>query len=227
MRTTVMHNRITRIGLLLASGATLTMAAGCASVVEEAAVPGSSGYSCSGVPDGVVCAPARQMYGLTEDADRINKADLEARGLATDGARDPDLVDAVPPPAGPRTGVVDAGALVGQPLTPPILVSAPAAGGAPAPEGALRIWIAPWRDEAGTLRAPGFLYADLGAAAGRSGEDNLLQTPEMIRAREEAARPPASAATPPGPRQPGPPPRASPAPPAGPPSGPRTFSVNS
>jgi conjugal transfer pilus assembly protein TraV len=203
----------------LTTGAALALLGGCASIVEEAAVPGNSGYSCSGVPDGVVCTPARQMYGLTEDADRINQADLQARGLATDGGPDPDQVAAAA--SGPRAGVVDAAALVGQPLTPPIAVSAPA-NGAPAPEGALRIWIAPWRDEAGTLRAPGFLYANLDAAHARPGDDNLLQTPEMIRAREEAERP-AQQSTPSGPPRPSTPPRASPAPP----DGPRTFSINS
>jgi conjugal transfer pilus assembly protein TraV len=210
----------------LIASALLSLTAGCASLVEEAAVPGSSGYSCSGVPDGVVCTPARQMYGLTEGADRINQVDLQARSLATDGSTAPAAAVAAPVAAGaagPRAGVVDAGALVGQPLTPPILVAAPG-GGAPAPDGALRIWIAPWRDDAGVLRAPGFLYADLGAAAARPGDDNLLQTPEMIRAREEAARPPSPpSAAPPGPQPPATPPRASPAPPAGP----RTFSVSS
>jgi conjugal transfer pilus assembly protein TraV len=213
---------------LIASATLLSLTAGCASLVEEAAVPGSSGYSCAGVPDGVVCTPARQMYGLTEDADRINQVDLQARSLATDGSAALAPASAVAAPvaasaAGPRAGVVDAGALVGQPLTPPILVAAPG-GGAPSPDGALRIWIAPWRDDAGVLRAPGFLYADLGAAGGRPGDENLLQTPEMIRARDAAARPPSPpAAAPPGPPSPATPPRASPAPPAGP----RTFSVSS
>lgn len=224
-----MHTPSPSRAALMTGVAALALLGGCASVIEEAAVPGSSGYSCSGVPDGVVCTPARQMYGLTDDADRINAVDLQARGLATDGAVDPDAdpdADPVADPValaagvGPRTGVVDAAAVVGQPLTPPIPVAAPG-GGAPAPDGALRIWIAPWRDEAGTLRAPGFLYADLSASGGGRRDDNLLQTPEMIRAREEAERPaPAPAIGPPGPSTP---PRASPAPPAGP----RTFSVNS
>lgn len=195
--------RQTLIPLSLSGAALCALLSGCSKI----AVPGESEFSCAGRPDGVVCASATDMHEMTASADKVHEADLAPAETDTTPDR-------------PREGRIDAAALrpaaaAPYPASPAALQ--PAAFGEPAPQaGQIRIWIAPWRDGNGDLRAPGYIWARLGAE-GR-GADNLLQTPEMIKARHEAAqsaRPEAGAVAPrpPSERRSAPPSRARASPP--------------
>lgn len=98
---------------------------------------GSSDYGCSGMPEGVRCQSAREVYTLTSE---------EASALALDS---PEHV-ALPP----------TGSVAGQgvhPELPPLDQSLPLR----TPARVLRIWIAPWEDDQGDLNHPGYLFTEI------------------------------------------------------------------
>jgi conjugal transfer pilus assembly protein TraV len=174
----------------------------------SAATPGASGYSCTGVPDGVVCTSTRDMHRLTGERDRVHEADLEALAAPGPQAGGAAAAAAGASPAraasaGPREGVIDSAALA--PV--PVAVFDPDALRARQPRTAepsvVRIWIAPWEDRNGDLRMPGHVFAEVRprrwALSSRPPHvtDNHLQTPAMIDARNSGATPGAAAPTPP------------------------------
>jgi conjugal transfer pilus assembly protein TraV len=174
----------------------------------SAATPGASGYSCTGVPDGVVCTSTRDMHGLTGERDRVHEADLEALAAPGPQAAGAPAASAGASPAraaapGPREGVIDAAAMA----PTPVAVFDPDAFRARQPRTAepsvVRIWIAPWEDRNGDLRMPGHVFAEVRprrwALSSRPPHvtDNHLQTPAMIDARHGGATPGAAAPTPP------------------------------
>lgn len=98
---------------------------------------GSSDYGCTGMPDGVRCQSAREVYAMTSD---------EAPGLGLDSAE--------------RIPVPLAGETAGQgvhPDLPPMDQSLPLR----TPPRVLRIWIAPWEDAQGDLNHPGYLFTEI------------------------------------------------------------------
>ena len=135
------------------------------------AVPGSSTYSC-GLPEGVTCTSARNVYKLTNSGLPVTAMpgqptalDPAAGGNPAPAATGPTAGPAVttgnlastlsPRPPLPTTGQVqtialrpeDAGAADIVPLRTPSRV--------------LRVWIAPWEDTAGRLHVPGYTYAEI------------------------------------------------------------------
>jgi conjugal transfer pilus assembly protein TraV len=173
----------------------------------SAATPGASGYSCTGVPDGVVCTSTRDMHGLTRERDRVHEADLEA--LAAPAPQAAGGVGTLAGPsaaraaAGPREGVIDAAALAPTPVAVFDADALRARQPRTAEPSVVRIWIAPWEDRNGDLRMPGHVFAEVRprrwALSSRLPHvtDNHLQTPAMIDARHGGATPGAAAPTPP------------------------------
>jgi conjugal transfer pilus assembly protein TraV len=133
------------------------------------AVPGSSTYGCGGLPEGVSCMSARDVYKLTDDGKPV---------IALPGQ--PTALDAAPAAAGPAAG------------SPAVMISRPPSASAtfprqplPAtgqvqtialrpedagaadivplrtPSRVLRVWIAPWEDTSGRLHVPGYTYAEI------------------------------------------------------------------
>lgn len=196
------------------------------------AVPGSSTYGCGGLPEGVSCMSAREVYKLTDDGKPVialpgqpTALDPAAGGSPGPTATSPTAGSAVPasnlastlsplPPL-PATGQMqpialrpeDAGAADIVPLRTPSRV--------------LRVWIAPWEDSAGRLHVPGYTYAEIeprrwsiGEAAATGGlqlkpltpPPSLAppETPPALQAREPELQD--AAAGPPRRRQPSPPP---------------------
>ncbi|MEM8759004.1 MAG: TraV family lipoprotein [Pseudomonadota bacterium] len=169
----------------------LAMALPGCETISETVVPGGATYSCSGRPEGVVCASTREIYARTGTTDHVHEEDLG-------GANGP--VEEVGTVAGesaaPREGRL---ALDGAAMAPVRFAPGPdAAVPMRTPPQLIRIWIAPWEDRSGRLRMPGHIFAEVtprgwqvgprkpGAAAGLPGA-NHLQTPEMI---EAASTPP-------------------------------------
>jgi conjugal transfer pilus assembly protein TraV len=180
------------------------------------AVPGSSEYSCAGRPEGVVCRSTRDIYALTEERDRVHEADLAqpvgdgAGGrpirVAADGVAAPGAAVGAPAAsaaavATPREGVIAMAPPAPVAVSDPIAFAAARAGGPRRLDArVVRIWIAPWQDQRGDLRMPGHVYAEVhprswsfGGEPPQAPASNLLMTPEMIRARETEATPPAGA----------------------------------
>ena len=130
------------------------------------AVPGTSTYSC-GLPEGVTCTSARNVYQLTNSGLPVTAMPgeptaLEAAAAASTGTATPAAAAATSPAAtAARPGSSpsdsgwqaialrpeDAGAARVLPLRTPAKV--------------LRVWIAPWEDDAGRLHVPGYTYAEI------------------------------------------------------------------
>lgn len=129
------------------------------------AVPGTSTYSC-GLPEGVTCTSARNVYQLTNSGLPVTAMPgqptaLEASAAASAGAAAPIAAPGPSPAAAPalpgqspsdgwQTIALrpeDAGAAAVLPLRTPAKV--------------LRVWIAPWEDDAGRLHVPGYTYAEI------------------------------------------------------------------
>jgi conjugal transfer pilus assembly protein TraV len=132
----------------------------------SAATPGASGYSCTGVPDGVVCTSTRAMHGLTGERDRVHEADLEALAAPGPQAGGAPAASAGASPAraaaaGPREGVIDAAALAPTPVAVFDAEAFRARQPRTAEPSVVRIWIAPWEDRNGDLRMPGHVFAEV------------------------------------------------------------------
>lgn len=104
---------------------------------------GKSNFSCpGGASDGVRCYSAREVYKMTDKTDSVRTKDGQVvaeaggtpEGLAAFGAQ------AANPVAVPS---------INQPLpirTQPVV---------------MRIWVAPWEDDAGDLHADGYIYTEI------------------------------------------------------------------
>ena len=104
---------------------------------------GQSNFSCpGGASDGVRCYSAREVYKMTDKTDSVRTKDGQVvaeaggtpEGLAAFGAQ------AANPVAVPS---------INQPLpirTQPVV---------------MRIWVAPWEDDAGDLHADGYIYTEI------------------------------------------------------------------
>ena len=191
------------------------------------AVPGTSSYGCGGLPEGVSCMSARDVYKLTDGGKPVIALPGQPTALdaapAAPTAGNSAATTSSPPSASatsprqplPATGQVqaialrpeDAGAADIVPLRTPSRV--------------LRIWIAPWEDTAGRLHVPGYTYAEIeprrwsiGEAAATGGlqlkpltqppPPALPATPPPLQAREPELQDAAAGA--PLRRQPSPPP---------------------
>ncbi|MEM8761279.1 MAG: TraV family lipoprotein, partial [Pseudomonadota bacterium] len=167
----------------------LAMALSGCETISETVVPGGASYSCSGRPEGVVCASTREIYARTETATQVHEEDLAE-------ANEPvEEMGAAPEESGldaaPREGrlALEGGALAPVRFAPGPDASVPMR----TPPKLIRIWIAPWEDRSGRLRMPGHIFAEVtprgwqvgphlpGAAQGLPSA-NHLQTPEMIEA---------------------------------------------
>lgn len=94
-----------------------------------------------GTTDGVSCHSAREIYRMTDRADSI-KAGKD--GAAIEGGKDGSAGAAYDPRQHPV-----AVPSIGQPLpirTQPVV---------------MRIWVAPWEDDAGDLHADGYIYTEI------------------------------------------------------------------
>ena len=171
------------------------------------AVPGSSTYGCGGLPEGVSCMSAREVYKLTDGGKPV--VALPGQPTALDAAPTAPDTPALAG-AGPMQTIAlrpgDAGAADIVPLRTPSRV--------------LRVWIAPWEDTSGRLHVPGYTYAEIeprrwsigeGAATGRLQLEPLTQpapptppeTPPALQAQEPELQD--AAVGPPRRRQPSPP----------------------
>ena len=124
------------------------------------AVPGTSTYSC-GLPEGVTCTSARNVYQLTNSGlpvtampgqpTALNKLPADAPAIAPTAPTPAALPGASPAASGWQAAIAlrpeDAGAAAALPLRTPAKV--------------LRVWIAPWEDDAGRLHVPGYTYAEI------------------------------------------------------------------
>jgi len=152
-----------RKALGLAAAAALTsMISGC-SMLQI----GSSDYGCKGMPDGVTCMSARDVYQLTEnenfrqivDEKNAQKAEAEKHGgHAPAPAVQPEVA------AGERY-------VVPRPARDPVPIRSQAT--------VMRVWVAPWESQAGDLNVPGFIYTEIEPRRWEVGTPSLRPPPSL------------------------------------------------
>lgn len=123
------------------------LVSGCSSILNV----GASEYACKGMPEGVSCMSAKDVYNATENESYQTKlqAEQEAAKVNSEGGKKPE-------------GVQDTRVLYAQ-----------GADNAPIPLRArnplpirtqavvMRIAVDPWEDENGDLYVPGFIYTEI------------------------------------------------------------------
>ena len=195
------------------------------------AVPGTETYSCGGLPIGVSCISARDTYKLTDHGKPV----VAVAGKETAFDQPPATDGTVPAPATPTPPAAAGTQLAALGLPEPGQVASialrPELAGAPdviplrTPSRVLRIWIAPWEDDAGRLHVPGYTYAEIEPRRWSIGQDEPEQrmhlqplpppgTIEPLRPGPQPSDPPlvpqevnGTGPTPPGHRNPPPLPR--------------------
>lgn len=114
--------------LMILSGALLL--SGCTSI-------GGDKYSCSGIPDGVQCMSARDVYSATNDGN-IPRSVKPGEEIAKSSSTGDSVIDNYVTPRLPNRPV---------PIRTPAQV--------------MRIWIAPWEDTNGDLIVTGYVYTEI------------------------------------------------------------------
>lgn len=118
---------------------------------------GSSEYGCKGMPDGVTCKSAREVYNMTENEDFRTQIDADNAKKAKDGDIDCPECEAkagtaAPEPQGPNFAAGEK-YVVPQPARNPLPIRTQAT--------VMRIWVAPWESESGDLNVPGYMYTEI------------------------------------------------------------------
>lgn len=145
------------LSLCLAS-ALLTSLSGCSSLLSI----GSSEYSCKGMPEGVKCMSAREVYAATEYSDHV------------DGRGDPlapKTQKNTPAPQKERTGTDSSGNPMPSPAPSadkPIPVRSAAK--------VMRVWIAPFEDEKGYLHAGQYGFVEIEGRKWSLGAEHTKQS---------------------------------------------------
>lgn len=135
-------------GVLGLAFALLTLQLGGCSFLQI----GESEYSCKGMPEGVTCMSARDVYQMTENENFRQQIE-----------RDQALTKAV------QEGDDDAQEMIRERATPSVasgeryVIPRPARDPVPIRTQAtvMRIWVAPWESAEGDLNVPGFIYTEI------------------------------------------------------------------
>ena len=174
----------------------LTVHLGLSGCAVFDAVSGSDSFGCAGMPEGVQCLSAREVYQATETTDTVRgggqrqeKTPVEPSGAS---------------PAGERIQGPAPALRVSNPL--PIRTQSQV----------MRVWIAPWEDAHGDLHAPGYVYTEVVPRRWSLGEPATATATQRIAPLQVQHRSEGTAT--PRPSRPAP---AEPARPSAPPSTPR------
>lgn len=125
--------------MLPALASACVLLSGCTSMFSV----GDSNYSCSGLPEGVRCMSARDVYAATEYADHVAPTDRETSSADTK-----------------LQGAKGEGRAADSHMRSPVLETEreiPVR----TPAKVMRVWIAPWEDESGTLHASEYLFKEI------------------------------------------------------------------
>ncbi len=101
---------------------------------------GQGDFSCPGGIEGVRCMSARQVYQATESSDTVKTISEDDK---SDDKKTPDS----------SSGQAHASQVAVPNIKQPIPIRTQAK--------VMRIWMAPWEDEAGDLHADGYLYTEI------------------------------------------------------------------
>lgn len=160
----------------LSMAAVTTVMAGCSFLQV-----GESEYSCKGMPDGVTCMSARDVYQLTENENF--RQEVELRQAAKDQAiKEGKSMDEVLPAVQPHIAVGER-YVVPKPARNPIPIRSQAT--------VMRVWVAPWESDSGDLNVPGFIYTEIEPRRWEIGTPAPKPTPSIrpLESRKNNASP--------------------------------------
>lgn len=167
-----MNTKVLRLALLAAFASAMT---GCSYLQI-----GESEYGCKGMPNGVTCMSARDVYQLTENENFRQEVEAQA---AEKGEGDGGTEHA-PASAAPATPAVEVGEryVVPRPARNPVPIRSQAT--------VMRVWVAPWENDKGDLIVPGYMYTEIEPRRWEIGVPAPRPTPSL-RPLETRPTPPA------------------------------------
>jgi conjugal transfer pilus assembly protein TraV len=149
---------------------------------------GASEYSCSGMPQGVACKSAREVYELTNTRDRVSGMDLaqEEERKAASWTGNPAQVHAMRAAA-----QADPTALGGAPVgygAMPVAYTDDGRVPIRTPAVVMRVWVAPYQDAKGDLHMPGLVFSEVEPRKWQVGlPDEASGSPSAFRPLEATA----------------------------------------
>lgn len=147
--------------------AVVATVSGCSSMLSV----GSPEYGCSGLPEGVQCMSARDVYAATNDGHvpaPLVKEDKKSKKEAKQEAEEK-KVTLIRDGDG-RDSVVDNYVTPNLP-DKPVPIRTPAQ--------VMRIWVAPWEDTNGDLITTGYVYTEIEPRRWVIGEPEMLKSPSL------------------------------------------------
>lgn len=148
---------------------------------------GAADYSCSGMPQGVSCKSAREVYELTNTRDAVSGLMLsqEAERNA-EAAADTGLVQTMR-----KAAASDPSALGGSPVgygAMPVAYTDDGRVPIRTPAVVMRVWIAPYQDTKGDLHMPGLVFSEVEPRKWQVGlPDAVSGSPSVFRPLEATA----------------------------------------
>lgn len=113
---------------------------------------GESEYSCKGMPDGVTCMSARDVYQMTENENYREGIDRQAAVKQAIEDGDNEKADELQAPVLPDV-LAGERYVIPRPAKDPVPIRTQAT--------VMRVWVAPWESETGDLNVPGFIYTEI------------------------------------------------------------------
>lgn len=171
-KTFQMPENVTSTGIVTAKGllrfvqtlAVVTTLSGCASALSV----GSPEYGCSGLPEGVQCMSARDVYAATDDGQvpaPMVKGDDKSKKTTKKDKQTSEKIENTG-----RDSVVDTYVAPNLP-DKPVPIRTPAQ--------VMRIWVAPWEDTNGDLITTGYVYTEIEPRRWVIGESQMLKSPTL------------------------------------------------
>lgn len=142
--------------LLLCSVPLSLMLSGCSAMLGL----GEDEFSCSGMPQGVKCLSALEVYQSTDYKDYVSEDDIRYFGKQQDGSKKKARGRDKYVNSRENTGAEK----IAQRSQPMVREATPAPDRAipiRTPARVIRVWIAPWEDKAGYLNMSSYTYAEL------------------------------------------------------------------
>jgi|TARA_R110000850_G_scaffold72729_1_gene159867 conjugal transfer pilus assembly protein TraV len=134
---------------MLMVGGLLTALSGCSSLNI-----GSSEYACPGMPNGVQCMSARDVYAATNDGQVPRPMSPDEAEAKAEGNLDESGQGAAAPGSTRSAGDEVINTYVAPRLpNKPVPIRTPAQ--------VMRIWVAPWEDTNGDLIVTGYIYTEI------------------------------------------------------------------
>ncbi|MDG1580856.1 type IV conjugative transfer system lipoprotein TraV [Pseudomonas sp. GOM6] len=131
---------------------------------------GESEYGCKGMPNGVTCMSARDVYQMTESENFRQRMEQDAKLNQAKAEGDEDAVEALEASSKP---VMASGEhyVVPRPARNPVPIRTQAT--------VMRVWVAPWESEAGDLNVPGYIYTEIEPRRWEIGTPAMKPTPTI------------------------------------------------